>query len=253
MILQTMVLYPSNFPSKFSCHLKGNSPPSGNITKAPKSYECHNQRATRKNFWIDFVTGLNGTYASLVFIEFVCILLRAGINITFTEDSSFHATYLDISPNNRVSALPDQGRQQQQAPLEASIKNMKVNVRNRTERLKDLNSPFRHNPGEGNKPTKDLQLDEIYTNLIIRQGRANYNFSGDRKEQLKVFPRSNKKFPPIQPWNVVDAENKNVLVVGRPGIGKTSFCIKLLRDWASDNVVTDVKNSQLEFEAAFLL
>ena len=82
---------------------------------------------------------------------------------------------------------------------------------------------------------------------------TSYNFSGDRKEQLKVFPRSNEKFPPIQPWNVVDAENKNVLVVGRSEIGKTSFCIKLLRDWASDNVVTDVKNSQLEFEAAFLL
>lgn len=157
------------------------------------------------------------------------------------------------SPNSRVSPpRPDQERQKQ-APLEASIKDMKVNVTNRTERLKDLNSPFRHNPGEGNTPTKDLQLREIYTNLIIRQGRANYNFSGDRKEQLKVFPRSNEKFSPIQPWNVVDAENKNVLVVGRSEIGKTSFCIKLLRDWASDNVVTDVKNSQLEFEAAFLL
>lgn len=207
----------------------------------------------RKNFWTDVVTGLNGTYASLVFIEFVYILSRAGINITFTEDSSFHATYLDSSPNSRVSPpRPDQERQKQ-APLEASIKDMKGNVTNRTERLKDLNSPFRHNPGEGNTPTKDLQLREIYTNLIIRQGRANYNFSGDRKKQLKVFPRSNEKFPPIQPWNVVDAENKNVLVVGRSEIGKTSFCIKLLRDWASDNVVADVKNSQLEFEAAFLL
>lgn len=51
----------------------------------------------RKNFWTDVVTGLNGTYASLVFIEFVYILSRAGINITFTEDSSFYATYLDSS------------------------------------------------------------------------------------------------------------------------------------------------------------
>ena len=54
----------------------------------------------------------------------------------------------------------------------------------------------------------------------------------------------------MQPRDIIDAHHKKVLVVGRPGIGKSLFCIKLLRDWASD---TETENSQLNFEAAFLL
>ena len=127
---------------------------------------------------------------------------------------------------------------------------MKDNIIKETERLRDLQSPFRSNPGEGNTLPKDLKVDKIYTNLIIHEGRVKYDFTSDRQEQLKVYPKPNKNSPLIQPRDIIDAHHKNVLVVGRPGIGKSLFCIKLLRDWASD---TETENSQLNFEAVFLL
>ena len=127
---------------------------------------------------------------------------------------------------------------------------MKDNIIKETERLRDLQSPFRPNPGEGNTLPKDLEIDQIYTNLIIHEGRVEYDFPEDRQEQLNVYPKPNENSPLFHPWDIIDAHHKNVLVVGRPGIGKSLFCIKLLRDWASD---TETENSQLNFEAVFLL
>ena len=127
---------------------------------------------------------------------------------------------------------------------------MKDNIIRETERLRDLQSPFRRNPGEGNTLPKDLKIDQIYTNLIIHEGRVEYDFPEDRQEQLNVYPKPNENSPLFHPWDIIDAHHKNVLVVGRPGIGKSLFCIKLLRDWASD---TETENSQLNFKAVFLL
>ena len=127
---------------------------------------------------------------------------------------------------------------------------MKDNIIKETERLRDLQSPFRPNPGEGNTLPKDLKIDKIYTNLIIHEGRVRHDFTGDRQEQLKVYPKPNENSPLIQPRYIIDVHHKNVLVVGRPGIGKSLFCIKLIRDWASD---TETENSQLSFEGVFLL
>ena len=107
-----------------------------------------------------------------------------------------------------------------------SIKRMKRHVREVTERpYKDLKSPF-DDPGEG----RDLKLDEIFTNLIVYKGRAKYDFSGDRGEQLKEYHKANENLRPTRPGGIFDAEKQKILVVGRPGIGKTMFSTKILRD-----------------------
>ena len=144
--------------------------------------------------------------------------------------------------------------QHQQSTLQDFIKTMKKNVKQGTEQPKDLKQPIRPNPGEGPKP-KDLKTDEIYTNLKIQEGRAEYDFPTDRREQLKVYPQPNaNKAEFKRPEDIIDAEHKNILIVGRPGIGKTLFCSKLLRDWASDKVFNDAEqNLELGYDVAFLL
>ena len=128
-----------------------------------------------------------------------------------------------------------------------SIKRMKRHVREVTERpYKDLKSPF-DDPGEG----RDLKLDEIFTNLIVYKGRAKYDFSGDREEQLKEYHKANENLQPTRPGDIFDAEEQKILVVGRPGIGKTMFSTKILRDWASDNLLNETQKSQIDF--AFLI
>ena len=128
-----------------------------------------------------------------------------------------------------------------------SIKRMKRHVREVTERpYKDLKSPF-DDPGEG----RDLKLDEIFTNLIVYKGRAKYDFSGDRGEQLKEYHKADENLRPTRPGDIFDAEKQKILVVGRPGIGKTMFSTKILRDWASDNLLNETQKSQIDF--AFLI
>ncbi|CAH3026663.1 unnamed protein product, partial [Porites evermanni] len=105
--------------------------------------------------------------------------------------------------------------------------------------------------GEG--PKRDLKLDEIFTNLIVYEGRAGYDFSGDRLEQLKEYHKANENLRPTRPGDIFDAEKQKILVVGRPGIGKTMFSTKILRDWASDNLISETQKSQIDINVAFLI
>ena len=134
--------------------------------------------------------------------------------------------------------------------VQTSIERMKKSVLKNAEQLRDLSSPFKPNPGERDKP-KDLKLDEIYTNLIIHPERAYYNFPKNRREQLNVYPKIEKNLPPTRPGDIVDDQKKNILIVGRPGIGKKLFCMKFMRDWASDRLFDEAQNSELRF--AFLV
>ena len=257
-LLQTKLLYPLSFPSNFNCNLRrGESfsditaSASRNETPTQTSYECHNQRAAKKTFWADAVIVVTGSFAFLVFIECLYLLSRAKKVERFTEDPKFHKYYLSLNKPNPSTAE----QEQELLPtilsnlVAPSIEQMKKHVREVTKRpYKDLKSPF-DDPGEG----RDLKLDEIFTNLIVYKGRAHYNFSVDRGEQLKEYQKANEKLSPTLPGEIFDPEEQKILVVGRPGIGKTMFSTKILRDWASDNLLNETQKSQIDFKVAFLV
>ena len=136
--------------------------------------------------------------------------------------------------------------------LQTCFKCMKESVLKNTERVRDLSSPFKQNPGEGYQP-KDLKLDQVFTNLIIHPERAYYHFPENRREQLKVYPKPEKNLLPKRPGDILDDQHKNILIVGRPGIGKTLFCMKFMRDWASDRLFDEAQNLELRFDVAFLV
>ena len=132
--------------------------------------------------------------------------------------------------------------------LQLFIARTKKNMKEDTQCLYELQSPFRCPPGEETEAT-DLSLDQIYTNLDIIPSRAKDDFTTDRQEQLKVYPRSrDEESHPKSLADLLNDKNKKVLIVGRPGIGKTLFCIKLLRDWAFEKV-----KPQIQFDAAFFV
>ena len=131
------------------------------------------------------------------------------------------------------------------------IERMKKHARDVTDKLyRDLKSPF-HNPGEG--PRRDLRLDEICTNLIVYEGRAEYDFSGDRVKQLNEYVKANECLRPTLPGDIFDRQEQKILVVGRPGIGKTVLSTKILRHWASDSLFNETQKSQMDFKVAFLV
>ena len=132
--------------------------------------------------------------------------------------------------------------------LQAAVQKIKDDILAGTKQLTDLQQPFRTNPGEGPE-AKDLSTDQIYVNAVIHEGRVSYDFPTDRWEQLKVYPTPNaSQSKSVRPEDIFDAQHNKVLVVGRPGIGKTMLSTKLLRMWASGN-----PKMKTHFDMAFLL
>ena len=278
LLLLYEVFYPREFPSNFKCDLMREvnqtaANATGN-TKSP-SYECINQRAHKKTSWMYAVSGANGILAAFLLIEFFIIFSRAiKGGKQFMDDSQFYTDHLksNYDPQNSHQEIPlltvpqqelqdtqgegnhetlEQLQREHLTKLQTCFKRMKESVLKNTERLRDLSSPLKPNPGEG--APKDLKLDQIYTNLIIHPGRAYYHLPENRREQLKVYPKPDKNLPPKAPGDIVDDLHKNILIVGRPGIGKTLFCTKFMRDWASDRLFDETQNSELRFDVAFFV
>ena len=117
--------------------------------------------------------------------------------------------------------------------------------------LRDLKSPFHRNPGEGFGT--DITLDQIYTNLNIHEGRVDLeHLAGDRDTLLENYLPKIANLRP-RPADIFDANKQNILLVGHPGTGKTMFCTKILRDWASDKLFVEGQNKPLDFQVAFLV
>ena len=109
-----------------------------------------------------------------------------------------------------------------QNDLDSAVQTLKVNCLQDTEKLSDLKQPFgQPNHGEGH--IHDLTIDNIYVHVVIVEGRPTHDFAHDRWEQLREYPPDAKDCKFAEPEHILDQDHKNVLVVGRPGIGKTSF------------------------------
>ena len=283
--LQTEVFYPRKFPSNLKCKvMRGVVNQTANTTgNAPtQTYECNTQRAHKKTSWMNALHVVDGIFVFILLIEIFVILSRARKGRRFVNDSQFYTDHLksNYDPHEepsdkqnsrqeitlRLISQPElqdsqeeenheilETEQTEHLPqLQTCFKCMKESILKNTEGLRDLSSPFKPNPGEGDQ-TKDLKLNQIYTNLIIHPGRAYYHFPENRREQLKVYPKPEANLSPKRPGDIVDDQPKNILIVGRPGIGKTLFCTKFMRDWASDRLFNEAQNSKLRFDVAFLV
>ena len=61
-------------------------------------------------------------------------------------------------------------------------------------------------------------------------------------KQLQEYHKANENLRPTRPGDIFGAKKRKILVVGRPGIGKTMFSTKILRDWRPTPCLTKHKN-----------
>nr|XP_058950318.1 protein NLRC3-like [Pocillopora verrucosa] len=260
-ILQTQLLYPLKFSSKFDCNLTdGTTQPRNSTDNAQHStlYDCHNQRAAKKTYWMYAVLGVNGILVVTILVEIVYLFSRACIERSFMQDSMFLKTHFGLNQHldGRDETIPlteTDTEELQERKFHEFIKRKKEIIIEETEGLLELQSPFSGNPGE-NTTVKHLTLDQIYTNLVVIPNRATYDFTENREEQLKIYPRSRgEKSLSKNLEGLLNVENKKVLIVGRAGIGKTLCCTKLVRDWALNKVFQATAGGKIHFDAAFLV
>ena len=245
-LLETQLLYPRNFPSHFSCSSSVNG------TQYTTSFNCSNHRAASKSIWIRVVTAANGIFALFAFLEIIWILSRSRHGKEFMENWRFYADHLfpHEQRNDEItntSELQEHSRTQNDFHS-AIMQTLKENCLQDTEKLSDLKQPFGQ-PNHGEGDIHDLTIDKVYVHVVIVEGRAFHIFAKERSERLQEYPPDAKDCKFAKPGDILDENHKNVLVVGRPGIGKTSFSTKLLRLWASGEAF----NGDEHFNVVFLL
>ena len=289
-ILQTQLLYPLRLSSKFHCYLTdGTTQPRNSSDNAQRStlHNCHNQRAVKTNSWMDAVLVVNGIFVAGILIEIVYIFFKACKERDFMQNSKFQASHLNPPEESRqqeegtqlVTNNPHEPQRQERtetnisqedhdtniphlqggpeqlvkSPLQEFIQNTKKMIMDDTYQPPQLQSLFPSPPGKGHPP-KHLTLDQIYTNLVVVPDMADYDFTEDRRKNLEIYARSGvKNETPRGPEDILNHENKNILIVGRPGIGKTLCCTKILRDWASNKVFHKTPDNKIHFDAAFFV
>ena len=68
-------------------------------------------------------------------------------------------------------------------------------------------------------------LDDVYTRLsIVSRRKTDFTLKGNEVDMFNIFKTLNK------------GEDAMVLVEGSPGIGKTTFCLKISHDWANRTI-----------------
>ena len=279
--LETELFYPKTFPANFTCSIEGIwGQFLQNKTKSADSVPCFTQRAADKDFWIETVKYANGFFALVALLEILWILSRARkgnwhfyVDHLKSNPEEHHQVQPEamplvlVEPQHRAVNTPRVQRNAEitypghpelvQAPndFSSAIQTLKEDCLRYTQQLSDLKQPFRRrNPGEGS--IHDLKMDEIYVNVAIHEGRAHHYFREDqgRWAYLKEFPPNAEDCYFAKPEDIIDKEHTNVLVVGRPGIGKTSLCTKMLRLWANDQAFNEDHNDKsTHFNVVFLV
>ncbi|XP_078362219.1 nucleotide-binding oligomerization domain-containing protein 1-like isoform X2 [Oculina patagonica] len=256
--LQTQLFYPSNFPPSFECN---DTPESSKATNASASniqnmtkYTCQHQRAEKKTFWAKAVIVVNVILILFILIEFFCIVLcRVRKGREFLNDSNFLKVYLRRQQHQQQEQA--QVLLEETVSLSSYIRSLKGRIMQCTDKLQDLEPHFNNaKQGEGKTPIPEFE--GIYTNVVLIENRAEYDFSENRlrynnfrEEALSAFPIQNKDYqgeircqPLERPEDIVDKKGSS-LIIGRPGIGKTLLCTKFLRGWASDKLFNSTQDS----------
>ena len=82
-----------------------------------------------------------------------------------------------------------------------------------------------------------LPIEDVYTRLkIVSRRKTNFQLGRDEVDMYDIF---------------VAPDDETVLVEGSPGIGKTTFCLKIAYDWANGKIPQE--HSFPEFEIVLLL
>ncbi|XP_066017136.1 NACHT, LRR and PYD domains-containing protein 3-like [Pocillopora verrucosa] len=229
--LQKCVFYPAEFPAEFSCVAPTLKPivnsTNSNTTKDYSSVmiiNCDNSFASDETWNATEILVVNAMLALLVFGEMCYLLVQRSRSKEFTLDSEFCQKHFW---NKKTLSLT----------LSWAISRMREHILKETETIEPL---IAESDGK-------LKVDDNFVDLVIYTGRAEHEFP-DLSDRHKIFGVYMKPQHGSVAFNTVkelflpneDTQNPcKILVVGRPGIGKSLLCMKILRDWGKDVLLHD--------------
>ena len=250
-VLQHKLFYPHEFPTDFRCVRL--LPSKSEIADAnptylllnPTSVACTNLAASEKTGLVKGIFFTNIGFAIAACVEGIYILYKewqSKPDYDFLNDSKFIRLYLLNKPN-APAGLPEFEEMRREE------------IENETETVQPLLPP---SLGED---SEKRALDDIYVPLIISTGRAEANEEFERTIRNRDNVGEYQKFPdkstPIEKLQDLflpnkdtnDQDPRSILVLGRPGIGKSLMCNKILHDWSKGRIL---HNTTKAFKYVFL-
>ena len=228
--LQKCVFYLAGFPAEFTC-VAPTVKPTVNSTKsnATKDYSavkinCDNSVASDKNLNATLILVVNVVLALLVFGEMLYLLVQKSRSKEFTLDSEFCQKHFWNKKTLSVT-------------LRHAIAHMRETILRETETIEPLIAE-----SDGN-----FKLDDNFVDLVIYTGRAEHKFTNVsvRHEIFDVYLKPKHGSVAINSVKELFLPNKDtqnpfkILLIGRPGIGKSLLCTKISRDWGKDELLPD--------------
>ena len=239
-VLQNSVFYASNtfyvsdFPTEFACYVCGSTTilkPTANSTNLnltnvdPSAINCDNSVGSDNTTWATGIWIVNILFTFLVFDELCYLSVRALNNNTFIFDSEFCLKHFFNKRRTPVT-------------LRDSTFRLRMRLLKDTEYLEPLIA-------SGGESNDNRTLDDIFVGLVIFTGRAEhvFDYSLERHEIYDIYLQPKHGSVPIKKLAELFLPNKDVkdprriLIVGRPGIGKSLLCKKMSRDWSKNELL----------------
>ena len=237
-VLQYIYFYPNGFDLKFSCNLPAVEVNTHNVMNAPRnashvnnnnSVSCENPTASEKKLFGTIVSVINVISAFIILVEVIYLWRRSPVLnchswVGWSCDTEFVNSYFLRKPYNIV---PDTF---QLVNLQECIDNYKQHILNQP-RSPDITY------------ISNTALDNLHVDVIIHTGRGQYRFSEnmERHEMYDVYmkiPPDSLRLEEIKDLFYPNKDTQGViprriLVIGRPGIGKTVLTEKIMCDWAN--------------------
>ena len=221
-IFAALLITSSSFPVQFYCQwppdTSSTSP--ANFTQSQvsnsSSFECTYPMGRKNEKLTATVVTVNFVYGIVALTEFTYLLWSAWKDHTLCTDMEFCCVYL-LRKRKRIRKL---------------IKKIRENI---SSDIFYLHDDF------GDQRLSRRKLEEMYVNVIITEGRESRWYFTDQFERHQIYEghlsarenattlsRTEDLFQRIRDCN---RNPKTVLVVGRPGIGKTLLTKKLFYQW----------------------
>ncbi len=235
-ILQYTVLYPSGFHSQFSCVYPELTQADPNTTAAKNAstplsiVTCTNSDAQDKQFWGTFVCVCNVIFTLIMLLEVIYLILRqfhclnAQSDCRWSCDSQFITEY--FLGKQYIPSKDDEF---------TGVDNCTPNIYKENVLKVSLTQDINYGP--------NTSLDDMFIDVVIQTEQARLKFSKgmSRHEIYDVYMTVPEHSICLQQVKDLFYPNKDtkgnfphtILVLGRPGIGKTVLTRKIMCDWAN--------------------
>ncbi|CAH3045820.1 unnamed protein product [Pocillopora meandrina] len=229
--IQKSLLYPAGFPAEFAC-VTPTVTPTVNSTNsnATKDYSsvmivnCNNSVASDKNLNATLILVVNVVLTLLAFGEMLYLLVQKSRSKKFTLDSEFCQKHFWNKKTLSVT-------------LRHAIAHMREKILRETEIIEPL---IVETDGK-------LKMDDNFVDFVIYTGRAEHKFTTltVRQEIFEVYLEPKHESVAINSVKKLFLPNEDtqnpykILVIGRPGIGKSLLCTKISRDWGKGDLLRD--------------